>query len=119
MHRLNKWLVRRAVASVSEPEPGRRSALMMEHGSMTLRWYAPRGHDPQSPHDQDELYLVAAGSGTFALGRNDADLERAPFGEGDAIFVPAGWVHRFEEFSDDFATWVIFWGPAGGEPGPD
>jgi hypothetical protein len=24
-------------------------------------------------------------------------------------------VHRFEEFSADFATWVMFWGPKGGE----
>jgi hypothetical protein len=31
------------------------------------------------------------------------------------FFTPAGWVHRFEDFSDDFATWVVFWGPKGGE----
>jgi hypothetical protein len=31
------------------------------------------------------------------------------------LFAPAGLVHRFEEFSDDFATWVVFWGPKGGE----
>jgi len=31
------------------------------------------------------------------------------------LFVPARVEHRFEEFSDDFATWVIFWGPKGGE----
>jgi hypothetical protein len=24
-------------------------------------------------------------------------------------------VHRFEEFTDDFYTWVIFYGPDGGE----
>jgi hypothetical protein len=23
--------------------------------------------------------------------------------------------HRFEDFTDDFATWVIFYGPEGGE----
>ena len=27
----------------------------------------------------------------------------------------AGEVHRFERFSDDFATWVFFYGPEGGE----
>jgi hypothetical protein len=26
-----------------------------------------------------------------------------------------GWVHLFEDFSGDFATWVVFWGPKGGE----
>jgi hypothetical protein len=29
--------------------------------------------------------------------------------------VPAGHVHRFESFSDDFAVWVFFYGPSGGE----
>jgi hypothetical protein len=29
--------------------------------------------------------------------------------------VPAGVEHRFEEFSGDFGTWVIFYGPEGGE----
>jgi hypothetical protein len=32
------------------------------------------------------------------------------------FFVPAGVAHRFERFSPDFATWVVFWGPHGGEP---
>ena len=41
--------------------------------------------------------------------------ERVPFGPGDVLFVAAGAVHRFEEFSHDFATWVIFYGPEGGE----
>jgi hypothetical protein len=26
-----------------------------------------------------------------------------------------GCVHRFEEFSDDLAVWVMFYGPDGGE----
>jgi hypothetical protein len=37
------------------------------------------------------------------------------FGSGDMLFVPARMEHRFEDFSDDFATWVMFYGPAGGE----
>jgi hypothetical protein len=28
---------------------------------------------------------------------------------------PAGAVHRFENFSNDFVTWVVFYGPQGGE----
>lgn len=31
------------------------------------------------------------------------------------MFVPAGMTHRFEDFSADFVTWVVFWGPEGGE----
>jgi len=37
------------------------------------------------------------------------------FGPGDALFVPAHTSHRFEDFSPDFATWVVFYGPDGGE----
>lgn len=91
-------------------QPGRRSALLLNHGSMDLRWYAPRGEDPQTPHDQDEIYIVASGSGTFLRAG-----ERFPFGPGDALFVGAGIDHRFVEFSDDFAVWVVFYGRVGGE----
>ena len=31
------------------------------------------------------------------------------------LFVPAGVEHRFDDFSDDFAAWVVFFGPKGGE----
>ena len=33
----------------------------------------------------------------------------------DVIFVEAGVAHRFEVMSQDFLTWVVFWGPPGGE----
>lgn len=106
------WRVTLAEARAAPLPEGRRSSLLMAHGSMTLRYYAPRGVDPQEPHEQDEIYLVASGSGTFVNG-----AERVPFGPGDALFAAAGVVHRFEDFSDDFATWVVFWGPEGGEAG--
>jgi oxalate decarboxylase/phosphoglucose isomerase-like protein (cupin superfamily) len=109
------WLIRRADAAKAPIPEGRRSAELITHGTMKLRYYAPEGHDPQTPHDQDEIYVVVSGSGTFALGRNEASLERQAFGPGDAIFAPAGWLHRFENFTPDFATWVVFWGPEGGE----
>ena len=109
------WLITLAAAKAAPIPEGARSALLLRHGTMTLRYYAPKGTDPQTPHEQDEIYIVAAGHGTFALGRDESSLERRPFGAGDAIFAPAGSVHRFEDFSDDFATWVVFWGPKGGE----
>ena len=62
------------------------------------------------PHAQDELYIVIAGSGTFSKAG-----ELRSFAPGDVIFVEAGLEHRFESFSEDFETWVIFWGPKGGE----
>jgi mannose-6-phosphate isomerase-like protein (cupin superfamily) len=112
---MHDWLVRLADARVAPNEPGRQSSLLMRHGSMTLRFYAPRGTDPQTPHDQDELYLIASGSGDFLNGKSESQLERRPFGPGDVIFVPAGNVHRFVDFTEDFGTWVVFWGPSGGE----
>lgn len=93
----------------SEPKLGL-SALVLHHGSMELEYYAPRGRDTQMPHDRDELYVVISGHGWFRNGE-----ARHEFAAGDVMFVPAGTEHRFEQFSDDFATWVIFWGPKGGE----
>ena len=84
--------------------------VLFEHGSLEVEVYAPRGHDPQQPHSRDELYVVISGTGFFRNGE-----ERHPFNAGDLLFVPAGVVHRFEDFSDDFSTWVIFYGPEGGE----
>lgn len=84
--------------------------VLFEHGSFELEVYAPRGHDPQQPHTRDEIYVIIAGTGYFRNGD-----QRHVFKPGDLLFVPAGVVHRFEEFSEDFATWVIFYGPEGGE----
>ena len=91
-------------------ETEKRFVTLLEHGSMYVEYYAPVGKDLQTPHRQDELYIVISGSGTFF---NHG--ERKPFQPGDVLFVPAGIEHRFEDFSDDFATWVIFYGPDGGE----
>lgn len=94
---------------------GKRSALLMQHGSMHVHLYAPRGRDDQQPHEQDEIYVIASGEGWFVNGD-----DRHRFGTGDVLFVPAGRIHRFEEFSADFSTWVVFYGPAGGEsPNPE
>lgn len=89
---------------------GRASALLLNHGSLELRWYAPHGEDRQTPHSRDEVYVVASGRGWFRRGE-----ERFAFGPGDALFVAAGVAHRFEDFSPDFGTWVMFYGPEGGE----
>ena len=68
---MKDWLVTLATAKAAPIPEGARSALLMKHGTMTLRYYAPRGRDPQAPHEQDEIYLVASGSGTFALGKHE------------------------------------------------
>lgn len=35
----------------------------LRHGSMSLLLYTPSGTDYQTPHEQDELYIVVKGSG--------------------------------------------------------
>jgi mannose-6-phosphate isomerase-like protein (cupin superfamily) len=104
-------LLSRDVAEEQTLEPDRLSALLMRHGTMELRWYAPKVTDTQTPHDRDEVYVVVAGRGWFSRGG-----ERVAFRPGDALFVPANQRHRFEDFTPDLALWVIFYGPIGGEP---
>jgi mannose-6-phosphate isomerase-like protein (cupin superfamily) len=89
---------------------GARSVTALQHGSLELKLYAPRGHDPQQPHTRDELYVVVSGQGRF-----DNGGVLTAFKTGDAIFVPAQREHRFVEFSEDFSCWVVFYGPEGGE----
>jgi mannose-6-phosphate isomerase-like protein (cupin superfamily) len=83
---------------------------VFKHGSLVAEFYKPDKVDNQKPHDRDEIYVVATGTGVFY---NEG--KRWNFKAGDFLFVPAGAEHRFEEFSDDFSTWVFFYGPLGGE----
>ena len=87
-----------------------RAVVAMRRGTMRAVLYAPKGQDPQTPHDQDEIYIVQSGSGTFTKAGQSRQ-----FGPGDVLFVEAGAEHRFSFFTDDFAAWAVFWGPDGGE----
>lgn len=89
---------------------GERFVTLFRHGTLSVELYAPRGSDPQTPHRQDEVYVVAAGHGTFRLAG-----QAYAFNPGDLLFAPAGVEHRFEGFSEDLMVWVIFYGPDGGE----
>lgn len=86
----------------------------LANGSMQVELFAPGasalGKDIQQPHTQDELYVVQRGQSGFWLAG-----ERTTVQVGDVLFVPAGAEHRFENFSADFVTWVVFYGPTGGE----
>ena len=109
-----RWRWTAAGAAATPVPAGARSALLLAHGTMTLRYYAPPPPDRQTPHDQDEVYVVISGRGTFY---NDGAPHR--FGPGDVLFVPAKLEHRFEDYTDDLATWVVFYGPPGGEAARD
>lgn len=83
---------------------------LFNHGSLEVEVYRPVKVDLQQPHSRDEVYIIISGTGEFVSEGN-----RHTFAAGDFLFVPAGADHRFDKFSDDFATWVIFYGPEGGE----
>lgn len=86
---------------------------LFSHGTLSVEIYKPQGQDLQTPHHRDEVYVVIAGTGQFVLEDQIFD-----FHPGDFLFVPAGAIHRFVDFTADFSTWVIFYGPAGGESDP-
>jgi mannose-6-phosphate isomerase-like protein (cupin superfamily) len=83
---------------------------LFSHGSLSIEIYQPKGVDLQQPHTKDEVYVIASGSGHFVNGQS-----REKFETGEVLFVPAGAVYRFEDFTDDFSAWVFFYGPEGGE----
>jgi len=85
-------------------------AEIFRHGTLAVEIFAPRREDTQKPHTRDEVYFVAQGKGEFVHG-----VARQAVGPGDFLFVPAGAVHRFENFADDLVLWVLFYGPEGGE----
>lgn len=93
------------------PPPGDLAVPIFSHGTLVVEIYTPVGHDPQTPHTRDEIYFVTRGKGFFFNG-----VRRHAVEPGSFLFVPTGQVHRFEDFSPDFAVWVAFYGPEGGEP---
>jgi mannose-6-phosphate isomerase-like protein (cupin superfamily) len=100
-----------AILALIDATPcGSRAHYAIRHGSMRVGLYAPEGRDEQTPHDQDELYIIASGSAAFVK-----EGERIAVKAQDVLFVEAHAVHRFEDMSPDFSTWVVFWGPKGGE----
>ena len=104
------WLVPFSAFEEGVETAAQRAFIGLRHGSMFALLYAPRGVDAQTPHRQDELYIIHSGTGVF-----DKAGEKRRFGPGDVLFVEAGAEHRFEDFTADFAAWAVFWGPEGGE----
>lgn len=86
------------------------SAELLKLGSLTVRFYSPHNHDRQEPHTRDEVYVVANGSAAFRCCGREILVK-----QGDVITVPAYQEHMFVDFQPDFATWVFFYGPEGGE----
>ncbi|HET7758301.1 MAG TPA: cupin domain-containing protein [Gaiellaceae bacterium] len=58
--------------------------------------------DRQSPHEDDEVYVVLEGRGTL-----EVEEDQIPVEEGKAVFVPAGADHRFTAY-EGLSVLVIF-----------
>jgi len=93
-------------------QAGKEFKTFFEHGTLSVELYKPQLTDKQNPHERDEVYLIASGQGVFQL-ENETTLVQA----GDFLFVPAHAPHKFIQFTDDFSTWVLFYGPVAGEKG--
>ena len=62
--------------------------------------------DPQSPHTEDELYVIMSGRGRIVVGD-----ETRPVRPGSVVFVAAGVPHRFVDIEERLVILVAF-GPA-------
>ena len=104
-------VIRLAEARTRIPGPaGEHAASLLQRGTLDVKLSLPVSPNRQSPHEQDEVYVIVRGRGVLVH-----DGEREAFELGDLLFVAAGTEHHFEDFSEDLAVWVIFYGPRGGE----
>ena len=74
--------------------------------SLTVARWPAGSVDDQQPHTEDEVYYVASGRGTLAIG--DEVITVTP---GSVAFVAAGVEHRFGDISEDLEV-LVFWSPA-------
>lgn len=99
------WQVSAGEAAKLLKNGNARFVQVMKDGNMKVEYFAPKHLDRQNPHRQDELYIIIEGEAEFLR-----DGETIKCSKSDVIFVPAKMEHRFMNFSEDFATWVIFYG---------
>lgn len=77
----------------------------LRESSMSLGLYVlpAGGEDPQSPHGEDEVYVVTAGRARIRVGDEDRDV-----GPGSVVFVPARVPHRFHSIASELTVLVLF-----------
>ena len=64
------------------------------------------GSDPQSPHQEDEMYYVVSGRARMTI-----DDQEQPVKSGSVIFVATRQKHRFHDIEEDL-TVLVFFAPA-------
>lgn len=91
--------------------PGKLYLEVIRSGHLSTGVYrlAAGAEDPQSPHREDEVYVVASGKAKIRV----ADEER-PVLAGSIVFVGAEVEHRFFDIEQDLVTVVFFAPPESG-----
>ena len=89
---------------------GEHAVSVYRRGTLDVALSIPETPKQQTPHMQDELYVVVRGRGVLLH-----DGKREPVAEGDLVFVAAGTEHQFENLRDRFAVWRVFYGPHSAE----
>ena len=100
---VDEFLVKLPITASEKRKQGVWDFEPFKKAGVSLVFFAPRGVDYQTFHDEDEFYFTVRGTGDLIIGD-----ERHSFEAGDAFFVAATVPHHFENFTDDFATWAIF-----------
>ncbi len=77
--------------------------LRERHMSAGLYALAAGDTDPQSPHGQDEIYLVVSGRASITVGEETSQVAR-----GSVVYVPARVPHRFHHITEDLRVVVVF-----------
>lgn len=89
---------------------GERSVRVWQRGPLDVAFALPVPPKEQTPHTQDEIYVIVRGRGVLMH-----DGKRDQFESGDILFVAAGIEHQFQDVTEDLALWRVFYGPHGGE----
>ena len=75
---------------------------LLKKGIMKIEYYVPE--KIQKPFSRDQIFVVASGRSTYY--RNG---DRAPVKPSDLLFITTGTDFHFENFTDDFATWRMYY----------
>jgi mannose-6-phosphate isomerase-like protein (cupin superfamily) len=95
-----------AAARALAPPEGSRSAEVFRDGDLSIRFTRLPTAGQQVPHPQDEFYIVASGTARYRWDGGETTI-----GPGDLMFAAARTPHGYDQFSDDFSVWVVFYGP--------
>jgi len=105
VRKLNEALAPLPLPATSKWPEGEPYQCILNQPGAQILIFAPRGTDHQTPHNRDEAYFIMTGSATL-------EIKGEPYAvsAGDVAWVPKNVEHRFIDISDDFVSWVAFFG---------